>query len=586
MTCHLHFTFGPVQGFVAQSRRTRDLYSGSFILSWLAYTAMKTVDAAGGKITLPDFTRVKKLVETGQVKHGVAPNRFVAVFADEQQAEDAAKEATQALQKEWQEIAEKVWDQFANHAAHLGHDTAAIWKRQIDHFWEIAWAIGSEQETDLLDRRKNWRTPPLTMESGDHCTLMGQYQELSGFVRSKERKQQDAFWNTIRGRLHNQLNLEDDERLCAIALVKRFFPEVADEIVGYKLGADRWLSTVDLAAKPFFHKIKNNEKCRETLQQYPKFIANHFGQYVNRAALANPRATPFEDKSDREKYLNALKTLEKAVNDRAGSFYALLLMDGDSMGKLIRDQGAKGVTGALTDFSAKAPEIVENFDGICVYAGGDDLLALLSMDKALDCSVQVSRAYKDSFRKHQITDATISAAVVFAHYSVPLQQVSACAHHFLDDVAKDATGRDAIAMAVLKPGGETCSWAGKFDRFQPPKAAENCFNPLISKFREEGGGVDTLSSKYLYNLRQRFAVLEKDPGCFSRDDLVSLLSAELIHGKLDKDPKQAQQERENAKKLIAQLVDVCLDAVTQKLHFDGARLVRFLALEGKEGNDR
>ncbi|MDQ3773077.1 MAG: hypothetical protein M3461_01130 [Pseudomonadota bacterium] len=31
----LHFTLGPVQGFVAQARRTRDLWGGSFLLSWL-----------------------------------------------------------------------------------------------------------------------------------------------------------------------------------------------------------------------------------------------------------------------------------------------------------------------------------------------------------------------------------------------------------------------------------------------------------------------------------------------------------------------------------------------------------------------
>ncbi|RJQ72319.1 MAG: type III-B CRISPR-associated protein Cas10/Cmr2 [Desulfobacteraceae bacterium] len=586
MTCHLHFTFGPVQCFVAQARRTRDLYSGSFLLSWLAYTAMKAVDAAGGEITLPGFAAVKKLVEAKKVKHGVAPNRFVAAFADEQQVEQAAKAAANALQKEWRTIAEAVWEKFAAKAAPSGNDTAAIWKRQIGNFWEIAWAIGGESETVLLGRRKNWRTPPLTIEGGDHCTLMGQYQELSGFVRSKEHVKQNEFWKKIRGQLRNKLNLDDDERLCAIALVKRFFPEIANEIVGYELDADRWPSTVDLAAKPFFDKIKSNEKCVETLRDFPKFKGDHFGQYMNRAALANRKATPFDDEDERGKYRDMLRTLEKAVNDRGGNFYALLLMDGDSMGKLIQDKPAETVTGALTAFSAEAPKIVHKYDGVCVYAGGDDLFALLPLDMVLDCSVEVSKEYKKSFRKHQISEATISAAVIFAHYSVPLRQVIAQAHHFLDDVAKDATERDAIAIAVLKPGGETCSWAKRFDRFQPTDAAENCFKPLIDKFREEGGDIDTLSSKFLYNLRRRFAVLEKDPSDFTADDLVSLFTAELIHGKLDKKPEKARQEREMAKTLIGKLVDICLDANTQKLDFDGARLVRFLALDGKEGNDR
>jgi CRISPR-associated protein Cmr2 len=38
-TC-LHFSLGPVQGFVAQARRTRDFWAGSFILSYLAGQAM------------------------------------------------------------------------------------------------------------------------------------------------------------------------------------------------------------------------------------------------------------------------------------------------------------------------------------------------------------------------------------------------------------------------------------------------------------------------------------------------------------------------------------------------------------------
>ncbi|MCB1813240.1 MAG: hypothetical protein KDK04_16180, partial [Candidatus Competibacteraceae bacterium] len=42
---HFQFTLGPVQGFVAQARRTRDFWAGSFILSWLSGVAMRAVQA-------------------------------------------------------------------------------------------------------------------------------------------------------------------------------------------------------------------------------------------------------------------------------------------------------------------------------------------------------------------------------------------------------------------------------------------------------------------------------------------------------------------------------------------------------------
>jgi hypothetical protein len=38
--------------------------------------------------------------------------------------------------------------------------------------------------------------------------------------------------------------------------------------------------------------------------------------------------------------------------------------------------------------------------------------------------------------------------------------------------------------------------------------------------------------------------------------------------------------------VIKKLVAVCYDDETKQLDFDGARLMRFLALGGKEGNDR
>ncbi|WP_321491788.1 type III-B CRISPR-associated protein Cas10/Cmr2 [uncultured Desulfobacter sp.] len=623
MTFQLHLTFGPVQGFVAQARRTRDLYSGSFLLSWLAYKAMDAVESAGGTILLPDFQTVKRLIETDKVRHGVAPNRFAASFSDKQQAAETARQAQNALLKEWRKIVGRVWARFVSPAAPRGNGTEIIWERQIENFWEIAWTVGSEKETSLLDHRKNWRTPPISVEGGDHCTLMGQYQELSGFFRSKESGSQDAFWKNFRKNLDSRLNLREDERLCAIALVKRFFPEVAVDIIGYDLAAQTWPSTVSIAALPFQKTILKNRQKDNTLygkakayadlvktergalvsgntviqmiQSYP-LAAGDFkklsGNFLNRTALQNKQGTPLNNPDTAEErrrvFVNELLELEKASGDRAGNFYALLLMDGDRMGELIRDNDAATITKALTDFSAKAPDIIKKHDGITVYAGGDDLFALLPIDTALDCAWEVSEAYKQVFKTCEIKNkekATISAAVIFAHYSIPLRQVIARAHSLLDDTAKEQTGRDAIALALFKPGGEICSWAGKFKQFKSGTQQENCFQPLTSKFKE-ADSVDSLSYSYLYNLKQRFSALEEDVGSFTKRDLIDLFTAELIHGSLDKDPEKAKMQREKAMDLISQLVAVCYDEKTKRLNFDGARLVRFLAVKGKEGNDR
>jgi len=90
-----HFTLGPVQSFVAQARRTRDLWAGSFLLSWLSGQAMKAVLDQGGKIIFPRVTdangtpvdpMLKAIIgingaPTPQI--GSIPNRFKAEVPDD-----------------------------------------------------------------------------------------------------------------------------------------------------------------------------------------------------------------------------------------------------------------------------------------------------------------------------------------------------------------------------------------------------------------------------------------------------------------------------------------------------------------------
>ncbi|EDN72694.1 conserved hypothetical protein [Beggiatoa sp. SS] len=87
MTRHyFHFTLGPVQGFVAQARRTRDFWAGSFILSWLSAVAMSAVRAQEGKILFPKpdenflaWLGDKTAQKSGDAPHqGNIPNRFKA----------------------------------------------------------------------------------------------------------------------------------------------------------------------------------------------------------------------------------------------------------------------------------------------------------------------------------------------------------------------------------------------------------------------------------------------------------------------------------------------------------------------------
>ena len=63
------FTLGPVQGFVAQARRTRDFWAGSFILSWLSSVAIASIQKQGGTVEfpVPDAAYLRHLYQAQEI---------------------------------------------------------------------------------------------------------------------------------------------------------------------------------------------------------------------------------------------------------------------------------------------------------------------------------------------------------------------------------------------------------------------------------------------------------------------------------------------------------------------------------------
>ena len=189
MTKVFHFALGPVQGFVAQARRTRDLWAGSFLLSWLSGQAMAAAHRAGGTIVRPnvdDDPLFRAILEGGGAADpdiGTLVNRFKAVVPDDFPLETCDR----AVNDAWRRLADRVWNRFVRPVAAMGAGGAegvrSRWNRQIDGFWEMSWAMADGADTNAwLDRRKNWRSHFLAPEGGDHCMLMGDYQELSGWM--------------------------------------------------------------------------------------------------------------------------------------------------------------------------------------------------------------------------------------------------------------------------------------------------------------------------------------------------------------------------------------------------------------------
>src|SRR5258707_145236 len=127
----LLFSLGPVQSFIAQARKTRDLWLGSFLLSTLMEAGMEGLK---GEFIYPTKQRIKGIIPD-------LPNKYIVIFNDLKDAQSAVNDSIEQIYKRWNTIRHGVWNEIVDPFA--TSETDAIWKRQSnpEAFFEIFWVI-------------------------------------------------------------------------------------------------------------------------------------------------------------------------------------------------------------------------------------------------------------------------------------------------------------------------------------------------------------------------------------------------------------------------------------------------------------
>jgi CRISPR-associated protein Cmr2 len=497
----IEFSIAPVQSFVSQARRTRDYWAGSYLLSYLTAHAMWGV--SGGDPKVIRFPCIKEdslwlavsgfLSKDGAQENGPLiaslPNRFTAVCADPVKA---GKNGEKALWEAWERIVNGVWQeirQFLPPGLNLT-ELPQVWKNQVDNLWEVYW-VDEGLETavtwgERMNQRKNWRKPLCWEERGEVCTVCGERVVAFGAGQSRGVVQQ--IWHegtdSIRKAINNKwkLALEDGdrERLCSICLIKRIFPYIAMEVLGWGL--------------------KEQE---------------HF-----------PSTHEFAVQLGKDEQGEPLKP-----------YYAILLMDGDKLGQKLRDYPEKreSISRAMSEFSRKVPEIVEGeYNGRVVYAGGDDVLSFLPLHHALSCASALRNEFLHQQAERDLEELaiTISAAILMVHMMSPLQPILKVAHRLLDDVAKDGVGRDAFVLQVQKRNGPTLTVAKPW-QIQNSAGGSNDWPHEIIALSEAVFPAEarTYSARFLYKMA---ALLQPwgdgSDGCtpFDEEKAVKLMTSEYL----------------------------------------------------------
>ncbi|RMG22515.1 MAG: hypothetical protein D6732_25690, partial [Methanobacteriota archaeon] len=134
------FTLGPVQSFISQARKTRDLYAGSQLLSKLIGHAMSAFLDVFPKceIIFPFFDPKDENVSY--------PNRFVAqVESNGSELKSQGQKIESAVRNAWKAIAEQALDDAGVRLQGYWHEQ---YYRQIEDFLEIHWLFVPMSEDD------------------------------------------------------------------------------------------------------------------------------------------------------------------------------------------------------------------------------------------------------------------------------------------------------------------------------------------------------------------------------------------------------------------------------------------------------
>jgi CRISPR-associated protein Cmr2 len=494
----LIFTLSPVQSFIAEARRTADLFVGSAILSELAKAAAQAIGTAN-------------LVYPAPVGEDVnVPNVLVAYLPAEE-APSIARHAEEALHRRWQEIADSARQVFAK-LEFVDETFDTIWNRQIGNFWEIYWTIAAEDTngyTDAyqrarvaLDAVKRSRLFAPSEEPGIKDTLSGQREALHAAGQASYHGVK-SFWQRVAQSPDigpSRLRPQGRERLDAIGATKRFCYLVNKSFSSTSIS---FPSTSTVAALDFIKRAQ--QRAPNELRNHYNAVAELLGSYAyqpRKSDLAWPfdgdllfeeTFTPnrLEDsyaltQPDPQKLGAARQTLRalyKAVGDSPSTYYALLVFDGDDMGRRISEclqqanprQAHTKLSQSLVDFAARVRDVFKDAPECLIYNGGDDVMAFLPIEWALT----KARALAANFEAVACSApvfGTASAGLALVHHLHPLDAALRAARA-AEAQAKQAPGKAALCITALKRSGEQVTAVTRWDGL-------SCLSSLVNSMKQ------------------------------------------------------------------------------------------------------
>lgn len=471
-------SIGPVQEFIAQARRTRDLWYGSHLLSELSIAGARAFQKEQGELVFPylpqdEFDRTKAIA---------APNKLMGIIRTEE-PHRIARSVRFAITNRWRDIAEeirKVVDPYIQ----LG-----IWNRQVHETVEFyaAWV-----QLDGIEDSEEYRQWNAENKTGYGFAVLQVERILAARKLLRDFKQDDpgelygvrkssldagreSVWRKGVSLPHAKLGIKAGESLDAISVVKRMSLKL---IENKHMGKSYFPSVCETAFFPYRFKIEQSSCLREKVDEYIQRVNNillseqtagssvatykdamlFYERRVGDYLLEHAPNVSEEKRELLEKLI--IEELEKLYRKvvRPTPYYAFLLADGDHMGRQLRYIGNKEkhirFSQALSEFADSAKKILCKNNGHLVYSGGDDVMAYVPVDRCLETVDQLRAEFLSKMHKavpeYSELAPTLSVGIVIAHMLEPLEEVREMAKEAEKQAKKI---RDALAIHFYRRSG-------------------------------------------------------------------------------------------------------------------------------------
>ena len=483
---------GPVQGFIASARRSRDLWFGSWLMSELARYTAESVKRHGGSVTL--IFPPEALVQSTPSPLANVANKILARISAS--PPDVMKKVEAEVKKHLM----KLWEEARTRFPGRIDDESA--KAQIADLLECYWvavALPSEQSYAQVRRRAE--------------ALMAARKTTRDFARVTWGKHVPK--SSIDGQRESVIAEENYPRPTGVdreqkidALYRNYKAGAAERLSGVDLlkrhgvsgnTTQSFPSTADIAVRPIMSRLEHLSRTNEKWRSFPRLRWTEFIDKVEpltggkirdeRVSREHPVIGHFDgglllesrlyelidSPAKREQAQRALASFFHDLNlPRPEPYYAILIADGDRMGAAIDQQQTMSahleLSRRLGTFANLARDIVTEHEGALIYAGGDDVMAFIPLHRLIACARALNEHFRTTinpsgsnipFTDGDNNQPTLSIGIAICHQIDPLGDSLELARA-AERTAKQVDGKNALAITLSKRSGADVTISGKW----------------------------------------------------------------------------------------------------------------------------